>query len=91
MSYDVRDPKRLRRAAKLVSGHGPRLQLSVYRCWLTPRELERLRWELTELLTAEDDVLMIPLYERCVDGMQCAHSAVKSPDWPEEPPGHRIV
>ena len=32
VSYDVRDPKRLRKAARLVSGHGPRLQLSVYRC-----------------------------------------------------------
>jgi CRISPR-associated protein Cas2 len=58
---------------------------------MTASQMHRLRWELTELLTAEDDVLLIPLCGRCVDGMECVHSAVKSPDWPEEPPGHRIV
>ena len=91
VSYDVRDPKRLRKAARLVSGHGPRLQLSVYRCWLTPRQLERLRWELTELLTPDDDVLFIPLCERCHRGIRITHAATKQVDWPAAPPTHRLA
>jgi CRISPR-associated protein Cas2 len=55
------------------------------------RQLQCLRWELTELLTADDDVLMIPLCPRCVDGIRSTHSAAKDPDWPETPPGHTIV
>src|SRR3954464_6252574 len=89
--YDVRDPKRLRKTAKHMEGYGARMQYSVFRCWLTSRQLERLRWELTELLKPEDDVLMIPLCTRCVDGIECTHTALKQADWPEAPPGHAIV
>ena len=37
--YDVRDPKRLRKTAKHMEGYGERMQYSVFRCWLTPRQL----------------------------------------------------
>jgi CRISPR-associated protein Cas2 len=89
--YDVRDPKRLRRTAKLLEGNGERVQYSVFRCWLTPTQLQRLRWELTELLQHEDDVLFIPLCARCVAGMETTFSTTKEPEWPDAPPGHRIV
>ena len=45
--YDVHDPARLRRAAKLLEGTGERVQYSVFRCWLNPTQVQRLRWELT--------------------------------------------
>lgn len=89
--YDVRDDKRLRKAAKHLEGYGQRMQYSVFRCWLTQAQKEKLCWELTELLAAEDDVLMIPLCPRCVEGIQTTHTAIKQPDWPDEPEGHRIV
>ena len=66
--YDVRDPARLRRAAKILEGTGQRMQYSVFRCWMNPTEMQRLRWELTKVLEAEDDVLIIPLCSRCVEG-----------------------
>ena len=47
IAYDVREPTRLREVAKHIEGYGERLQFSVFRCRLTERELERLRWELT--------------------------------------------
>jgi CRISPR-associated protein Cas2 len=71
--YDVRDPERLRKAAKHLEGYGERMQYSVFRCWLTRREMERLRWELTELLEPEDDVLLIPLCGTCVEGIETTH------------------
>jgi CRISPR-associated protein Cas2 len=91
VSYDVRDPKRLRLAAKILEGSGTRVQYSVFRCWMTRAQMESLRWELTELLAPEDDVLMLPLCSRCVEGMETTHSTIKRPDWPDSPASHRIV
>jgi CRISPR-associated protein Cas2 len=89
--YDVHDPDRLRKAAKHLEGYGERMQYSVFRCWMTAREMQCLRWKLTELLQPEDDVLMIPLCPRCVAGIQGTHSAARAPQWPPEPEGHKIV
>lgn len=89
--YDVRDPKRLRKTAKHMEGYGERMQYSVFRCWMTSRQMECLRWELTDILAPADDVLVIPLCDRCVDGIKCTHTATKQPDWPPEPAGHKIV
>jgi CRISPR-associated protein Cas2 len=91
VTYDVREPKRLRKAAKHMEGYGERMQYSVFRCWLTDRDAERLRWELTAMLESEDDVLLIPLCSRCHGGIRVTHAATKRVDWPAEPPTHRIV
>lgn len=89
--YDVHDPERLRKAAKHLEGYGERMQWSVFRCWLTYREMERLRWELTELLAPADDVLLIPLCGSCVEGIQTIHNPDGSACWPSTPAGHQIV
>ena len=59
------------------------MQYSVFRVWLTGRGMEQLRWELTELLKPEDDVLFIPLCGECVSGICGTHQADEPPDWPE--------
>jgi CRISPR-associated protein Cas2 len=89
--YDVRDPGRLRRAAHILEGTGQRMQFSVFRCWLNPTQMQRLRWELTQVLEPVDDVLMIPLCSHCVEGMETTHSAQNVPDWPEAPESFRVV
>jgi len=89
--YDIRDDKRLRRAAKKLEGFGQRMQYSVFRCWMTPRKMQQLRSELTEELEPEDDVLMIPLCQRCVKGLETTHSTIKKPDWPDSPESYDIV
>lgn len=89
--YDVRDAKRLRRVAKHLEGYGRRVQFSVFRCWLGSGQVQKLRWELTERLKAEDDLLIIPLCSHCVRGLEVAHSTNKRPDWPAAPASHKIV
>lgn len=88
VSYDIRDEKRLRKVAKLLQGYGTRLQYSVFRCHLSDRDLERLRWELTRIMTKEDDLLVVSLCNSCV-----ARVRATNPDgqWPEEPPGFIII
>lgn len=91
VTYDVRDDKRLRKVAKHLKGYGTRLQYSVFRCWLSHTDTQRLCWELTSLLDPADDILFIPLCDSCVRGMQVTHSTLKRPGWPEKPRNHIVV
>lgn len=62
VTYDICDPKRLKKVYKLMLGYGDHLQLSVFRCELNHRELVELRTKLSELiLTSEDQVLLASL------------------------------
>lgn len=63
--YDITEPKRWRKVYKLLHGYGRRLQYSIFRCRLTARQMEKLRWELESLLTAEDRLLILCLCEQC--------------------------
>ena len=89
--YDVHDDKRLRQCAKHLEGYGDRIQYSVFRCWMTARDVERLRWELTEILKPADDVLLMPLCKRCVDDILGVFGDDRQLDWLDQPPGHHIV
>ncbi len=86
--YDIRDPRRLQRVARHLSGYGQRIQYSIFRCRLNTRQLERLKWELTGIITAEDDMMYIGLCDRCV-----ARLADHNPSemWPTEISTHQIV
>lgn len=88
VAYDVRDPKRLRRTAKRLEGYGTRVQYSVFRCHLRPRELERMQWELAKILESEDDLLIIGL---CRDCAQRIRSKGRNHDWNTEPTTFEIV
>ncbi len=62
VSYDICDPKRLRKVYRLLLGYGDRLQLSVFRCELNERELVELRTRLSNLIHhGEDQVLFADL------------------------------
>ena len=74
-----------------MEGYGERMQYSVFRCWLTRRRMEQLRWELTEQLAPEDDVLLIPVCASCVAGVRGIHNAQEAPKWPPTPSRHEIV
>ena len=88
VSYDVRDSKRLRKVAKHLEGYGERLQYSVFRCCLTERNLERMRWELTKIMEKEDNLLVIGLCARCGAKVAARHDASA---WSDHPPGFEIV
>ena len=60
VSYDISCPKRLRRVYRLLRGWGDHIQLSVFRCELTPRELLELRAGLSRLIhDVVDQVLFV--------------------------------
>jgi CRISPR-associated protein Cas2 len=60
--YDVADPRRLVRVCRLMKDWGAHLQLSVFLCSLTWKELGQLKRWLAELIDErEDDVRIYPL------------------------------
>ena len=62
VTYDICNPKRLRKVYKLMCGYGEHLQLSVFRCELTKRELVELRGELARIIHhGEDQVLFVDI------------------------------
>jgi len=88
--YDVRDPKRLRLVAKKLEGYGERIQYSVFRCRLDQQTLEKLHWELSKIMTNEDDLLVIPLCPSCA-GRVPIHSSGEQSSWAEPAATYRIV
>lgn len=89
ISYDVRDAKRLRKVAIHLQGYGTRLQFSVFRCRLSGRELERLRWELEKIMLDEDDLLIVGLCSACVGRIRAKNKKLE--DWLEKPQGYTII
>ena len=62
VSYDICDPKRLRRVFKTLRGWGDHLQYSVFECQLTRTDQVRLRTTLSEMIHhREDQVLFVDL------------------------------
>lgn len=60
--YDISDPGRLRRVYRTLRGYGDWLQLSVFRCELSPRERVVLQGLLEEQIHhGEDQVLFVDL------------------------------
>lgn len=90
ISYDIRDPKRLRKVAKKLEGYGTRLQLSVFRCRLDHEGLEKLHWELHQIMTNEDDLLVIPLCQTCSEKVP-EHSTGDQSTWSGPPSTFQIV
>jgi CRISPR-associated protein Cas2 len=62
VTYDICDPKRLRKVYKLMLGWGDHLQFSVFQCELSHRELVELRVQLDRVIKpSEDQVLFVDL------------------------------
>lgn len=88
VSYDIREPKRWRRAYKILRGYGRPLQYSVFRCKLGPADIEKLRWKLERVLEAEDALMFIGLCSSCVDRISARN---RDGVWEEEEVGFRVA
>lgn len=58
VSYDIADPRRLRRVAKVVQSYGTRIQFSVFECLLNPTELAQLRVDLSDVIEPDEDQIL---------------------------------
>lgn len=63
--YDIREDERLRRVHDILSGWGKPLQYSVFYARLTRREVERVKFELAEVVEEEDRLAFVRLCQNC--------------------------
>lgn len=74
LTYDIREPGRLRRVHAVATDFGEPLQYSVFVCDLTEIELLDLKSELLEEMnTREDSVAVIDLGAPATRGIECVH------------------
>jgi len=55
VTYDIRDPKRLRKVFKICQGYGQHLQYSVFECDLTDAEKADMEQRLGQVMNLHDD------------------------------------
>lgn len=58
VSYDICEPKRLRKMYKTMLGFGDPVQYSVFHCELNPRELVEVRDAVSRVMNAAEDRVM---------------------------------
>jgi CRISPR-associated protein Cas2 len=81
VTYDVSDPKRLRKVATCCEDFGVRKQYSVFLCRLSATDFVRLRSRLYDLINlAEDQVLFIPLCAKCVNAIDAIGRPTEAAD-----------
>ena len=67
VAYDIADPRRLRRVAKLLERFGERVQESVFECWLGRAARQRLLGLLALAVDPqEDSVRLYPVCAACL-------------------------
>lgn len=67
IAYDIEDDRRRRQIAKLLEAIGKRVNKSVFECFLTEGQLEKLRRGINKRVTRYDSVLYYPLCRSCIE------------------------
>jgi CRISPR-associated protein Cas2 len=57
VTYDIKDDRRRNRVARVLEGHGERVQYSVFECRLTAGQFDELWEELAKKIDDEEDSL----------------------------------
>ena len=66
VTYDIANPKRLQRIAKIMLGYGQRVQKSIFEVSLTPAVFKQMKSHIDNTIDpAEDGVKYFPLCRKC--------------------------
>jgi len=88
VTYDIRDPKRWRRAYRILRGYGIRIQYSVFRVNATALQIAQLRWDLQRVLDPEDDLLVLRLCAGCAAQAAALH---EHDQWPVDEAPFKVL
>ena len=65
VTYDIRDPKRLKKVYQTLRGFGTHMQYSVFWCELDENALQELRQKCSQIIDASvDQILFVPTKKR---------------------------
>ena len=66
VAYDIADPKRLRRVAKVMEDYGARVQKSIFEVSVKASVFREMKGRIEQTIApAEDGVKYFPLCEKC--------------------------
>ncbi len=66
VAYDIADPKRLTRVARIVSDYGVRVQKSIFEVMAGDRVFTEMKTRIEKVIVPEEDgVKYFPLCEKC--------------------------
>jgi CRISPR-associated protein Cas2 len=65
ISYDIRDPQRLKKAANCLLDYAERMQYSLFEAWLDKAEFTQLQATMSDILDADDDIQYHRLCDVC--------------------------
>ena len=66
VAYDIADPKRLRRVAKVMEDYGTRVQKSIFEVSVKASVFREMKGRIEQTIApAEDGVKYFPLCEKC--------------------------
>ncbi len=65
VAYDVSDHSQRRYIHTLLKAHGTQVQLSVFECYLSKREQQKLRHQLRKSIADSDSIRWYPLCQWC--------------------------
>lgn len=88
VTYDVRDPARWRKVYRVIRSFGERVQYSVFRCRLSERQVQHLRWELEKRMATEDSLLVVGLCAGCATRVAARN---RPEDWGGEEVTFRVL
>jgi CRISPR-associated protein Cas2 len=81
VTYDICEPKRLRKVAKVCEDFGLRRQYSVFFCRLAAVDLVRLKSRLYDVVNLDrDQVLFIPLCACCASAIEAVGKPIEPHD-----------
>ena len=64
--YDISNPKRLRKTAKVLENYGIRVQKSFFQCEMNKKVMNNLKKQVLDIIDLENDYFFIyPLCEDC--------------------------
>ena len=70
-SYDIHDPKRLTKVARIMKDHGERVLKSVFECNLTTEGFEGMKHRVEQVIDhMEDSVRYYYLCDKCLRNIQ---------------------
>lgn len=68
MCYDVCDPSRLKKTAKVLESYGIRVQKSFFQAEISEKYLKEIKEKLDDILIyTEDSFYVYPLCKKCLD------------------------
>ena len=66
VAYDIADPRRLNKVAKIIKDYGIRVQKSIFEVDIDGRRFNEMKGRVEDLIEAsEDGVKYFPLCEKC--------------------------